>query len=76
MCVNVFQVRPVYEISHPEILILTSIRSSKHLQIHPKFRVGGILGNLMFRSEKVISGNYTKTFIKMIQSLMIRNVIS
>ena len=41
------------------ILIRKSIRSSKNLRIHPKFRFGGILGNLVFRSgQKIVLRSY------------------
>ena len=37
-------------LSYPVILIRKHIRSSKPLRIHPKFRSGGILVNLVFQS--------------------------
>ena len=43
-------------LSHPEILIRKPIRISQNLRIHPKFRSGGILGNLIFQSGQ----NYVK----------------
>ena len=37
-------------LSNPDILIRKSIRRSKNLRIHLKFRSGGILENLIYRS--------------------------
>ena len=53
-----------YHLIHPTLvirrLIPKPIRSSKTLRIHPKFRSGGILGNLGFRSVENYRNNYTK----------------